>query len=103
MSLFISGLIVGCLVSCASETTTKEASAQVNPAVELFNKKCSLCHGMNGDKQLSGAKKLVDSKLSVAEIETMVTHGLRQMPAFSSQLTAEEIKAVSEYAHSFQK
>ncbi|MFK7758142.1 MAG: cytochrome c [Flavobacteriales bacterium] len=102
VAMLCSGLLAGGLISCSSETGSEGAAAQVNPAEEIFNKKCSLCHGMSGDKQLSGAKKLTESKLSIAEIETMVTHGLRQMPSFSAQLTAAQIKSVSEYAHSFQ-
>lgn len=95
------GVLVAALISCSAGAAGGGALEQVNPAAELFNKKCSLCHGMSGDKQLSGAKKLTESELELAEIEAIVANGLRQMPAFSAQLTAEEIKAVSEYAFSF--
>ena len=97
-----SALVVLLLMSCSTNADGNDsAEKQVNPASELFNKKCSLCHGMAGDKQLSGAKKLTESLLTPAEIETIVTNGLRQMPPFSNQLSAEEIKSVSEYAFSF--
>jgi mono/diheme cytochrome c family protein len=80
--------------------TLSKASAEGEP---IFKKKCALCHGLNGNKQLSGAKKLTESKLPLNEIEALVTNGMRQMPSFKERLTIEEIKLVSDYAYQFRE
>jgi|GEM_PF-6442743 len=68
----------------------------------VFEQKCALCHGVDGDKQLSGAKKLSESTANIDDIILLVTEGRNQMLPFKGRLTSEEIKAVSEYALTFQ-
>lgn len=92
------GLCVAMVVSCGSSTS----STQNDIGKTLFEQKCALCHGVNGEKQLSGAMKLSESKSSVEEIIELVTNGRKQMTPFKGRLTPEEIKAVSEYALTFQ-
>ncbi len=89
-------LMLSCEAEGASQAIQKEEEGEL-----IFKTKCSVCHGLTGDKQLSGAKKLTESSLSQEEIESMVTNGQRQMPAFNTQLTKEEIQAVSKYAFTF--
>lgn len=89
------------LVACSESAPSDELSTDSNMAKELYEKKCSICHGLNGDTQLSGAKKLTLSTITQSDIETMVTEGLRQMPSFKTQLSPKEIVMVSEYAYSF--
>jgi len=89
-------------LSCSGSDTA--AQNQVDKVAQnLFNTKCALCHGINGDKQLSGAKKLTESEISKEEITAMVTNGLKQMPAFKDQLSKEEIDQVSAYAFTFRE
>ena len=85
------------VISCGS------APVQNDLGKTIFEQKCALCHGLNGEKQLSGAMKLSESKSSVAEVIELVTNGRKQMMAFKGRLSPEEIKAVSEYAVTFQK
>ncbi len=91
------GLCIAMFLSCGS------APKQNVEGKTIFEQKCALCHGLNGEKQLSGAKKLTDSKSSVTEIIELVTNGRKQMTPFKGRLTPEEIIAVAEYAATFQK
>jgi cytochrome c6 len=86
----------------------------LSPGQKLFESKCAQCHGKDG----KGADKMVKvlkvdpaavdltgadaSKLTVAELETVVTNGKKKMPKFKGKLTEEQIKEVVEYAKSLQ-
>jgi mono/diheme cytochrome c family protein len=69
-------------------------------AKEVFSSNCALCHGEDGKgsskmgKKL-GLKDLAGTKLSEAEVETLVTKGKGKMTAFGKTLSAEEVKAVA--------
>ena len=90
------GFSIAMLISCGS------APKQNEQGKTIFEQKCALCHGVDGDKQLSGAKKLSESTANIDDIILLVTEGRNQMLPFKGRLTSEEIKAVSEYALTFQ-
>lgn len=66
-------------------------------AQALFIKRCSTCHGSEGNLQLSGAKNITVSQLSADEIKNQIIHGKGGMPPFESMLTVQEIDALTAY------
>ncbi len=84
------------LITCQSEKGKSNNKEEI-----IFQQNCALCHGLNGEKQLSGAKKLTESVISKDEIKVLVSNGMRQMPAFKERLTEKEIDLVSTYAFQF--
>ena len=99
--------------SCSSDTKNQitspaqiQTSAKVNLSLtgkELFAKNCKLCHGINGQLQLNGAKDLRESVLSLAERQVLISEGKNAMTPFKRVLTEEEIRKVAEYSLSFKK
>jgi mono/diheme cytochrome c family protein len=103
LTLLLFLISVSMALSCGNAESS-DAIYKPSPEGELiFKKQCALCHGLTGNKQLSGAKKLTESKLPMNEIEALVTNGMRQMPSFKEILTIEEIKLVSDYAYQFRE
>jgi len=80
----------------------------------LFIRSCAGCHGPDGraDTKMGrylGVKDLTQSKLSEADIEQAIRHGVatadgrRRMPAFDESLSAEDIKALAAVVKALQK
>lgn len=80
---------------------TKDAKAGVKIAAvngkEIFEDKCTLCHGSNGKLGMSGAKDLSVTQLSHAGIVETVTNGKNTMAAYKDVLSPEQINAVASY------
>jgi cytochrome c5 len=64
---------------------------------QIFEEKCTLCHGSDGKLGLNGAKDLTISQLSHTDIITLVANGKNSMPAFNISLSPEQIEAVAAY------
>lgn len=64
----------------------------------LYKQNCVLCHGINGDKCLYGARNLQQSTLSLEARMALLSHGRGKMPAFSPRLNAEQIEAVARWS-----
>ena len=64
---------------------------------EIFEEKCSLCHGNDGKLGMAGAKDLSVSMLDHAGIVEIITNGKNAMTAYKATLSAEQIEAVSSY------
>ena len=64
---------------------------------EIFEEKCSLCHGNDGKLGMAGAKDLSISMLDHAGIVEIITNGKNAMTAYKATLSAEQIEAVSSY------
>jgi uncharacterized membrane protein SirB2 len=83
---------------------------QVYPATDptedakmIYASKCSSCHGMQGEMQLSGASLLSASALSMEERIQIIHDGKKTMASYKEQLTEEQIKAVAAYTMSLKK
>lgn len=95
-----------CIVSCTKPKPIlpeknpegyKQEEQPVYSGAELYNKKCTACHGSDGNLGVAGAKKLPQSVLSQEERESIIKNGKGTMSAFKDQLSDEEIKKVAEY------
>lgn len=91
--------------------TLHSGAAEPSP---LFIRSCAGCHGPDGraDTKMGrylGVKDLTQSKLSEADIEQAIRHGVaaadgrRRMPAFEESLSAEDIKALAAVVKTLQK
>ena len=63
---------------------------------DVFKQACVACHGDDGKGGHGGGMPLASVPTVEFAVET-VTYGRNNMPAFGSSLTAEQIRAVSEY------
>ena len=64
---------------------------------QIFEDKCTLCHGSDGKLGLNGAKDLTVSQVSHTDIVSLVSNGKNSMPAFNTSLSSEQIEAVASY------
>lgn len=69
---------------------------------ELYTKRCAGCHGPDGAGkttmgQKMGVPSLVGTKLSAAELATVISDGRKKMPAYKEKMAADEVKAVAEF------
>ena len=67
---------------------------------EIFEEKCTLCHGSNGKLGVSGAKDLSVSVLDHKNMVTVITDGKNTMASYKAVLTIEQIEAVANYIES---
>lgn len=64
---------------------------------EIFEDKCTLCHGDNGKLGLNGAKDLSVTTLDHKGIVDIITKGKNSMASYQDILTKEQIEAVASY------
>jgi len=109
--ILIAAGMVSVLISCGAEKspfdkkpsgntetgTNNNQVKKIYTGQELYNDKCTACHGGDGNLGIGGAKKITASTLTQEQRVELITNGKKTMPAFKSQLSEEEIKAVAEY------
>jgi mono/diheme cytochrome c family protein len=64
---------------------------------DIFNDKCSLCHGTDGKLGMSGAKDLSITQLNHAGILEIIANGKNAMAPYKEVLSVEQIEAVASY------
>lgn len=64
---------------------------------EIFEEKCSLCHGNDGKLGMSGAKDLSVTTLDHQNIVTIITEGKNSMASYKNVLSTDQIEAVANY------
>lgn len=64
---------------------------------QIFEEKCTLCHGSDGKLGLNGAKDLTVSQMGHNDIISLIATGKNSMPAFNTTLSQEQIEAVAAY------
>ena len=72
-------------------------------ATSLFTMRCASCHGDDGKLGASGAKDLSISKLTDAEITSIIYNGKNGMPAFGDSFTKEQLDALVPIVKSLRK
>jgi mono/diheme cytochrome c family protein len=88
--------------SLAAAAALLAASVASADGKSTFTSKCVACHGADGKGQSAMAKKLgvkdlTSSKLTVKEMEAVVTTGKGKMTAFGAKLTPAEVSEVVAY------
>jgi cytochrome c6 len=64
---------------------------------EIYNEKCTLCHGDNGKLGMAGAKDLSVTQLPHAGIVEIISKGKNTMASYKGVLSPEQIEAVASY------
>lgn len=82
----------------APSTSAAPASTASMDGEAVYAEQCASCHGGDGSGGTGGAVN--DTDLSLEEIIDVTTNGAPRMPAYSSVLAAEEIRAVAQYTQS---
>lgn len=75
-----------------------EPAPGASPGEDLYRKNCVTCHGVNGGG--ADGPSLIAREHSPEEIATKVRAGGSGMRSFDGELSADEIRQVSEYAAS---
>jgi mono/diheme cytochrome c family protein len=79
------------------ETSETVAAGNVN-GMEIYNAKCTLCHGSDGKAGLSGASDLSATTLTTDSIKQIILHGRNTMVPVD--VTEEQAAAVAGYVES---
>lgn len=97
-SFFIAIAVLVLIFSCGD-------AAQQGPldAKAIYEQKCSLCHGADGQLQLAQASDLSLSKLDLQARIQIITNGKNTMAPFKSVLSEQEIEAVAQYLETLRK
>lgn len=64
---------------------------------DIFEQKCTLCHGNDGKLGANGAKDLSKTAMTHADMIKIITEGKNMMASYKDALTPEQIEAVSNY------
>lgn len=107
VALLVTGIIGGCANTREQSANPTAASGGTRPdgedglaadasAEQIYRKKCQFCHGQNGNGGGAPALTAAASRPD-AEIRKVIHDGDGKMPAFSRQLTAEQIDAMVNY------
>ena len=85
----------------AGQSSVDKAAAMVDgkyntDVKKLFASKCSWCHQGWGMKQ-ADAPKLAGSQKTLEQVMNQIRNGKSPMPAFRSQLSDVQIRALAEY------
>lgn len=85
--------------SLAYKAKSAKAGGKIaaNSGKEIFEQKCSLCHGSEDKLKMSGAKDLSVTPLQHSGIVDIITNGKNTMAAYKETLTSEQIEAVASY------
>ena len=105
----LAAFVIAGVVSCASLV----GSARADEAVDLYGKKCAMCHGKDGKGNTVMGKKLaikdltdqaVMSKLTDEQIVEQIKNGVKdpatgkdRMLAFNGKLTDDQMKALAKF------
>jgi len=93
------------LVALAGPTPViSEETQSSDPGMDLYNKKCAMCHGKDGvaKSMAEGSANLNDAEwqasTSVDDVAKLIAAGRGKMKGYEGKLQPEEIKAIATYA-----
>ncbi|MFZ1618039.1 MAG: cytochrome c [Flavobacteriales bacterium] len=83
------------LLACSvADGASAEKKVPVTPGEAIYKSQCVMCHGRNGNLNMSGAKDLTKSGLTEEEMIAVVTSGRGGMIGFGKTLTKKQIEEV---------
>ncbi len=92
----------GTLIAESTQTFDVKGSV-MEQGESIYLDNCSVCHGTNGKKGLSGSPMLTESKLGYEDVVNRIQNGKNAMPAYEGLLSEEQIDAVAQYVMTFQE
>lgn len=108
LRFILTGLILTALaIGCGSQGDAGSAADAADKVVSeaearaLYIRKCSLCHGDDGQLMASKSPDLSVSTMTLAERVALITYGKGTMPAQKGVLDKAQITAVAHYIERF--
>lgn len=100
--------IIAFFTSCNDNTPASNGGKQVITLFsisgqELFEAKCSVCHGTDGTAGRANAANLQVSKIDSNAVFKTISEGKNGMPSFKGSLTEIEIHKIANYVYSLRK
>lgn len=95
LSFFL--IVVSFSLAYKAKVAKTGAKIAANSGKEIFEQKCSLCHGNDGKLGMGGAKDLSVTQLQHSGIVDIITNGKNTMAAYKETLTSEQIEVVASY------
>ncbi len=80
-----------------NQSETQKETDPLALGKKLYKTQCSICHGDDGRKGLSGAKLIPESTLDMKQRIMLITKGKGNMMPYAGILSKEEIEAVAAY------
>lgn len=96
-------ILLGIILFSACGNNSSEKENTVLSGSDLYQKNCSVCHGNDGKKGLSGASDLSISTLEYTSIVDVITNGRKIMPPFKASLKTQEIEAIAKHVESLKQ
>jgi len=87
----------------ASNSGTQAITSSSVSGQELFEAKCSACHGTDGTAGIANAANLQLSKIDSNTLFKTISEGKNGMPSFKSALTEIEIHKIANYVYTLRK
>lgn len=100
--------LVVSLTSCGSNTPASNNGSQVTApssvsGQELFEAKCSACHGTDGTAGIAHAANLQLSRVDSNTLFKTISEGKNGMPSFKSSLSEIEMRKIANYVYTLRK
>ena len=99
--VLLCALIPGCNSSETERSPSLDSPIGEAETRSLYIRKCSLCHGDDGDLGASKSPMLSESMMSLEERIAIISYGKGTMPAQKGILSKSEITAVARYIDRF--
>lgn len=99
------------LLSSILSPTFLVASAIAQAPADIYKAKCAMCHGADGTAATPAGKAMKARdfhdpeviKATDADLTLAITKGRNKMPAYGTQYSADQIKALVVYVRDMQK
>lgn len=105
--IFLIGACIPLLHSCGNsdKKSSDNSGSKELTGQEIYEQRCVVCHGGNGDLGISDAADLSASTLSLEEVIYTVTNGSEsgKMTPFKGILGEKDIDAVANYIETLKK
>lgn len=100
-SLLIFSILLSCTIEKNKDIKEEEIIEEVKKetGINIYQSRCTSCHGFDGKMGFGGAKDLTETELSIEKIIYQVTNGKGAMAPYKNLLSKEEIDSVSVYVH----
>ena len=103
--MYLYSAILGVILSA------NRTACAATPAKTLYQKKCAMCHGIDGRGYTAGGKALHSGnfqdpgvrKMTDPELTLIIANGIKRMPAFKNRLSKEDIQNLVGYIHVLQE
>ena len=97
LKMIVPSCCIALIMAACGNATNAADNSTADPGTAIYNSRCTMCHGRDGDLGMSGAKDLTKSTLTKEEMVAVVTHGKGGMIGFEKMLSTKEIDEVVDH------